>query len=81
VAVLKWTEWNGLTEGGIEVLEGIASWSGKCVIGCWLSGGSEGECSRTLLVQQRERLLAPVACSSVPSVLNLNRQRNSRHRW
>ena len=32
-------------------------------------------CCRTLLVQQRERLLASVAGGSVPSVLNVNCQR------
>jgi len=32
-------------------------------------------CNRTWFVQQRERLLASVADSSVPSVLNLNCQR------
>ena len=35
----------------------------------------KGNCSRTLLLQQGERLLASVAGSSVPSVLNLNCQR------
>ena len=60
------------------MMEGIASsnnWSGNCEVGCWLSGGSEGDCSRTFLGKQRERLLASVADSSVQSVWNWNCQR------
>jgi hypothetical protein len=40
-----------------------------------LAGSCTMYCSRTLLVQQREQLLASVAGSSVPSVLNLSCQR------